>query len=41
MFFIIGAGADTGGVDGVASHPPFQMKKNNKENGFSSNIVLN
>ena len=30
-----------GGVDGVASHPPFQMKKKNKESGFSSNFILN
>ena len=34
------AGADPGGVDGVASHPHFQMKKN-KESGFSSNFILN
>ena len=34
-------GADPGGVDGVASHPPFQMKKKNKESGFSSNFFLN
>ena len=32
-----------GRVDGVASHPPFQMKKKkkNKERGFSSNFILN
>ena len=31
-----------GGVDGVASHPPFQMKKKkSKESGFSSNFILN
>ena len=41
----LNAGADPGGggggVDGVASHPPFQMKKKNKESGFSSNFILN
>ena len=35
------AGADPeGGVDGVASHLPFQMKKN-KESGFSSDFISN
>ena len=34
------SGADPGGVDGVASHPPYQMKKN-KGSGFSSNFILN
>ena len=29
-----------GGLDRVASHPAFQMKKN-KESGFSSNFILN
>ena len=38
----ITAGADPAGLDGVANHPPFQMKKKkNKESGFSSNFILN
>ena len=34
------SGANPGRVDGVASHPTFQMKKN-EESGFSSNFILN
>ena len=31
-------GADPGGVDGVASHPPFQMKKKIKKVGFPQTL---
>ena len=32
------SGADPGGVDGVDSHPPFQMKKKIKEVGFPQTL---